>query len=154
MIGAFSPRLDKLQARDKEVRAHEQAHFDKAEDLARSGPVITDYVTGEDGTQYADGGHVTIDTSETGNPREDLRRGEILVRSAEAPEEIQSELSDADRKVAAKGRSMIARNRPLVEKLTDLKHRGGAFMSPAQLGRVATGMGLNLPAGQLLDLVR
>ena len=156
MIGAISSKLSHLRARDKEVREHEQAHFQAAGELARSGPVITDYVTGADGQQYADGGHVMIDTSETGNPREDLHRGEIIVRAAEAPEEVHSELSDADRKVAAQGRAMIAKNTPLLEKIDKLKGQLGDRISDipqGQLARMATGLGLELPPGQILNLV-
>lgn len=156
MISATSPSLSRLKARDKEVREHEQSHFQAAGELARSGPVITDYVTGEDGQQYADGGHVMIDTSETGNPREDLRRGEIIVRAAEAPEEVHSQLSDADRKVAAQGRTIIAKNTPLIKKLDDLKYRLGGRTSNIPQGRLATmaaGLGLDLPPGQILSCI-
>ncbi len=155
-LAGLSSRLAKLQERDQEVHEHEQAHFRAAGELALSGPVITDYVDGPDGRRYADGGHVMIDTSQTGDPREDLRRGQIILRAAEAPEEVHSDLSDADRKVAAAGRAMIAKNTPFVEKLNDLKSKlgGRAHEMPRQvLTTLATGLGLELPAGRLVSLL-
>jgi len=148
--------LAQLRARDKEVREHEQAHYRAAGELALSGPVISDFVIGPDGQSYADGGHVMIDLSETGDPREDLRRGEIIVRAAEAPEEVHSELSDADRKVAAQGRALIAKNTPLVDKVSELKHRLGGCadkLPPARLNRIAVGTGLDMTPGKLIRLL-
>ena len=86
-------RLNKLKARHDEVVRHEQAHYDKAGHLAASGPVLSDYVTGPDGNQYATGGHVKINTAETGDPFKDLENGKIIVASAEAPLEVDSEMS-------------------------------------------------------------
>lgn len=149
-------RLQKLKARHDEVVRHEQAHYDKARHLAASGPVLSDYVTGPDGNQYATGGHVQINTSETGDPFKDLENGKIIVEAAEAPIEVDSELSDADRNVAAKGRSMIARNQAKVDKLNQLKQQTGgqaANMSQQRLGDIATGMGLDIPPGQILRLI-
>ncbi len=149
-------RLDKLKARHDEVVRHEQAHYDKARHLAASGPVLSDFVTGPDGNQYATGGHVQINTGETGDPFKDLENGKIIVEAAEAPTQVDSELSDADHNVAAKGRAMIAKNQSKVDKLNQLKDRTGGHasqMSQQRLGDIATGMGLDIPPGQILRLI-
>jgi hypothetical protein len=54
--------VSKLAARDREVRTHEAAHFAAAGGLAVSGPHFS-YERGPDGTLYAVGGEVQIDTS-------------------------------------------------------------------------------------------
>jgi hypothetical protein len=92
---------------------------------------------------------VTIDTSETGDALEDLRRGEIIVRAAEAPNEVASELSDADRKVAAQGRSMIAKN---ADRALKMRHLGLDRMPVQQRKDLIAGLGLSAP-GSLFSTV-
>lgn len=153
---AATQRLAQLKERHDEVVRHEQAHYDEAEGLAIGGPVLTDYVTGPDGKQYATGGHVMLDTSETGDPEEDLRRGRIIVKSAEAPLSVNSDLSAADVQVAARGRAMIAKNEPKIAKLNELRGKldgKGSQISRQRLGDLAAGMGLNIPPGKLANLV-
>lgn len=141
--------LPKLRERHQEVVRHEQAHFQAAGELALSGPVLSDFVTGPDGQQYATGGHVMIDTSETGDAIEDLRRGEIIVRAAEAPTEVASELSDADLKVAAQGRAMIAKN---AQKAARMGQLGLDRMPLQQRKDLLAGLGL-AHSGNLLNSV-
>lgn len=155
-IGSQNAALDKLKARHEEVVRHEQAHYDAAGELAASGPVLTDWVEGPDGQRYATGGHVKINTSETGNPEEDLRRGEIIVKAAEAPESVDSELSQADRDVAAKGRRMIEKNRVKVDQFNRLKQSLGITdpnMSRQRFGDMLAGMGLSIDPGKVLSTV-
>lgn len=154
--GSKAKYLQDLRSRHKEVVRHEKAHHEEAEDLALSGPKLTDWVEGPDGERYATGGHVMINTSETGDPEEDMRRGKIIVRAAEAPLMVDSELSQADKNVAAKGRDMIAKNQPKLEKLDKLKRAidgKGSMISRQRLGDVLTGMGLNIPPGKVLNAV-
>lgn len=90
--------VTRLQARDREVRTHEQAHLSAAGDLAIGGPTY-DYQRGPDGKRYAVGGEVQIDTSEVPNdPQATLSRAERIKRAALAP----AEPSSQDRRVAAK----------------------------------------------------
>ncbi len=86
----------KLQARDREVRSHEQAHKAAAGDLASGGPSFQ-YETGPDGHRYAVGGEVQISTREGSTPEETLRNAERVRRAATAPEQPSSQ----DRRVAA-----------------------------------------------------
>lgn len=154
--GAHQQVVNYLKARHDEVVRHEQAHYDAAGELAASGPNLTDWVEGPDGKRYATGGNVMINTSETGDPEEDLRRGKIIVKAAEAPLNVDSELSQADKDVAAKGRRMIAKNEDKVRKLDEVKRQldgKGSLISRQRLGDVLTGMGLRIDPGKILNAI-
>ena len=88
-------QVQKLEARDREVRAHEQAHIAASGGYARGGPRYT-YQTGPDGRRYAVGGEVSIDTSEARTPQETIAKMRIVQRAALAP----AEPSAADRAIA------------------------------------------------------
>lgn len=99
-------KVEKLKARDREVRAHEQAHLAAAGGLAMSGATYS-YERGPDGVQYATGGEVKIDTSPGSSPEETLRRARIIRAAAMAP----AEPSGQDRSVAASASKMEAKAR-------------------------------------------
>lgn len=101
-----SQQLEKLKARDREVRAHELAHLAAAGSLATSGASFT-YQRGPDGASYAIGGEVQIDTSSGRNPEETIRKAQIIRAAAQAP----AEPSGQDRSVAAKASQMEAKAR-------------------------------------------
>lgn len=107
---ALSPEqlkeVEKLKARDREVRAHEMAHLAAAGGLATSGASFS-YQRGPDGVSYAVGGEVKIDTSSGSNPEETLRKAQIIRAAALAP----AEPSGQDRAVAAKASQMEAQAR-------------------------------------------
>jgi len=85
-----------LKTRDREVRAHEQAHVAAAGGLVQGGPSYT-YQYGPDGQAYAVGGEVNIDTSPGRTPEETIRKAQQIQAAALAP----AEPSDQDRAVAA-----------------------------------------------------
>ena len=86
-----------LKARDREVRAHEQAHLAAAGQYAKGGISYT-YERGPDGRLYAVGGEVSVDTSEVPNdPEATLQKAQTLQRAALAP----AAPSAQDRAVAA-----------------------------------------------------
>lgn len=88
--------VDKLRARDQEVRAHEQAHKNVGGQYA--GAISYEYQKGPDGKQYAVGGEVPIDASEIpGDPEATIEKMRIVKAAALAP----AEPSAQDRKVAA-----------------------------------------------------
>ncbi len=90
-------QVEKLEERDREVRAHEQAHASRAGGYAQGGPRY-EYQNGPDGKQYAVGGHVDIDTSPVpGDPQATLQKARVIQAAALAP----AEPSGADRAVAA-----------------------------------------------------
>ncbi|MEM1071818.1 MAG: putative metalloprotease CJM1_0395 family protein [Planctomycetota bacterium] len=98
--------VEELQARDAEVRAHEQAHVAAAGTLFRGGPTYT-YQTGPDGKRYAVGGMVQIDTSEGATPEETIQKAAQIRRAALAP----AEPSSTDQAVAANASRMEAEAR-------------------------------------------
>ena len=95
-----------LQSRDREVRAHEQAH--KAAGGSLAGHPTYETVRGPDGRSYAVGGEVKIDTSAVpNNPEATIRKMEQVKRAALAP----SNPSSADRQVAAEADAKIQQAR-------------------------------------------
>ncbi|MFQ5481905.1 MAG: putative metalloprotease CJM1_0395 family protein [Nitrospinaceae bacterium] len=100
-------QVQQLRTRDREVRAHEQAHKGAAGPYAR-GAATFEYETGPDGKRYAVGGEVSIDTSPVpDNPQATLRKAQTLRRAALAPQEPSSQ----DRRVAAQAAAMETKAR-------------------------------------------
>jgi len=142
--------LDKLKARDREVRAHEAAHKSVAGNLARGSASYT-LETGPDGRRYAVGGEVNIDTSEVaGDPEATIRKAQTIRRAANAP----AQPSAQDRSVAAQATQMEAEAR---QQLTEqqLAEQQGSEADPLSAGqsglRIATSTE-PAPVGELLDV--
>jgi len=96
-------QVEKLKSRDREVRAHEQAHAIVGGQYTGA-PSYT-YQTGPDNQRYAVGGEVSIDTSPVrGDPEATVDKMEIVIAAALAP----AEPSPQDRKVAALAQSQRA----------------------------------------------
>lgn len=96
--------VQKLKARDREVRAHEQAHLSAAGPYAQGGPQY-EYQTGPDNNRYAVGGSVNIDTSPIpGDPEATLRKAQVIRAAALAP----ASPSGQDMQVAAAAAKMEA----------------------------------------------
>ncbi|HSX49460.1 MAG TPA: putative metalloprotease CJM1_0395 family protein [Cellvibrio sp.] len=94
-------QIQELASRDREVRAHEQAHAAIAGQYGSS-PTYS-FVRGPDGVSYAVGGEVKIDTSPIpGDPEATLRKAQQLRRAANAPVEPSSQ----DASVAAQAAQM------------------------------------------------
>lgn len=91
-----SKEVQELKQRDREVRAHEQAHVAAGGQYVRGG-IKYEYQRGPDGRTYAVGGHVNIDVSEAGTPEATITKMQQVKRAALAP----AEPSGADRAVAA-----------------------------------------------------
>lgn len=99
---AQQQEIQQLKDRDREVKAHEQAHLSAAGGLA-SGSAHFTYVTGPDGQRYASGGDVGIDISEIPNdPQATLRKAETIRRAAMAP----AQPSGQDYSVAGRAAAM------------------------------------------------
>lgn len=95
-----------LQTRDREVRAHEQAHIAASGGLARGGASFS-FQVGPDGKRYAVGGEVSIDTGTAGSPEATIARMQAVRRAALAP----ANPGATDRAVAAQARGVEARAR-------------------------------------------
>ncbi len=100
---AVQREIAQLVARDREVRAHEQAHLAAAGGLAKGGGASFRYATGPDGRQYAVSGEVDIDTSRvSGDPEATISKARKIRAAAQAP----ANPSNQDRRVAAHATSM------------------------------------------------
>ena len=100
-LDAEREQIQELAARDREVRAHEQAHAAAAGQYGSS-PTYS-FVRGPDGVSYAVGGSVDVDTSPIpGDPEATLRKAQQLRRAANAP----AEPSAQDGRVAAQAAQM------------------------------------------------
>lgn len=104
-LGSDAERqVQKLKARDAEVRAHEAAHLSAGGGLVRGGASYT-YQRGPDGRQYAVGGEVSIDTGAVpGDPKATLAKAQRIRAAALAP----ADPSPQDRAVAAAADQMAA----------------------------------------------
>ena len=91
----------RLEQRDREVRAHEQAHQAAAGGLALGGASFS-LRAGPDGRMYAVGGEVQIDTSEESTPDATIAKARQIRAAANAP----ADPSSQDRAVAAEASRM------------------------------------------------
>ena len=131
-----------LASRDREVRAHEQAH------AAAGGPYAShphyNYTQGPNGVRYATSGHVNIDVSEVpGDAEATLAKMQTVVRAALAP----AEPSAQDRAVAAKASALAAQARGEVAQ--EKRELDEALMS----GEVRRKAEMGSTSGSLLDLM-
>lgn len=95
-------KLRELKARDREVRAHEQAH--SAAGGRYAGSASYSFQRGPDGQSYAVGGEVGIDISPVaGDPMATISKMQTVYRAALAP----AEPSTQDRRVAAEAAAQI-----------------------------------------------
>ena len=111
---------EKLKKRDREVRAHEQAHLSVAGNLAAGGANY-EFKTGPDGQQYAVGGEVPLKVQDSPSPEEDLRNAQKLERAALAPVKP----SSSDRAIAAKARKKVAQAQQEITKSRTKEIEGG-----------------------------
>jgi SprA-related family len=92
--------VQKLKARDREVRAHEAAHQAAGGGLAGAASFTTQ--RGPDGLDYAIGGEVPIDMGQGKTPTETIARAQRVRAAALAP----ANPSGADRSIAAAAAKM------------------------------------------------
>ncbi len=94
--------IRELSSRDREVRAHEQAHLAAAGSLAVSGASFT-YQQGPDGKRYAVGGEVSVDIAPVaGDPKATIEKARQIRAAALAP----ASPSAHDRQIAAQAAAM------------------------------------------------
>lgn len=109
---AESREIEELKSRDREVRAHEQAHAAVGGQYA--GSPSYEFESGPDGKQYAVGGEVSIDISKENTPEQTVRKMQQVRAAALAPAEPSPQdlrvASEANR-IATDARSDIAREK-------------------------------------------
>jgi len=99
--------IRELAQRDREVRAHEQAHAAAGGQYVKGGPTY-DFQKGPDGKNYAVGGEVSIDSSPVaGDPAATIRKMQVVKRAATAP----ARPSGQDRSVASQAAAQEAQAR-------------------------------------------
>ncbi len=146
-----------LAARDREVRAHEQAHA--AVGGAYAGHPHYQFTQGPNGVRYAHSGHVNIDVSPVaGDPAATLSKMQTVAKAALAP----AQPSAADRAVAAKANTQAAQAR--AELAAQSGERLGAVLHATQpsheqqrdaqsVGRADPPRLMGSTSGSLVDLV-
>jgi hypothetical protein len=140
-------QLEQLQARDREVRAHEAAHKAAAGSLARGGASF-EFENGPDGRRYAVGGEVNIDTSKvSGDPQATIRKAQTIRAAANAP----AQPSGQDRAVAAQASQMEveARQELAEEQRADTSNESSK--TPASTFQANSSD--TEPVGELLDVI-
>ncbi|MBN1980940.1 MAG: hypothetical protein JW795_05375 [Chitinivibrionales bacterium] len=118
-------QIAELRARDREVRAHEQAHIAAGGSYVRGGAQYS-YQTGPDGKQYAIGGEVSIDTSEVpNNPQATIAKMQLVRKAALAP----ANPSGQDKAVAAQAAQIALANQKK-QQSQSTESAGSAAASP------------------------
>lgn len=146
-------QVEELKQRDREVRAHEQAHA--AVGGAYAGSPSYEYESGPDGNRYAVGGEVSIDVSPvSGDPEATIQKMEVVKRAALAP----AEPSPQDRAVAAQAdqtrlqaQAELQQQRSAEQQAATEGGQGSGTGEPAQQpGRAA---GAYAQAAQAADII-
>jgi hypothetical protein len=147
--------LTDMKQRDREVKAHEQAHIAAGGSYVTSGAKL-EYEEGPDGKKYATSGEVSIDTSKVpGDPEATLRKMQTIRSAALAP----ATPSGQDRKVASQATRI--ENQSRMEILT-LRYEEAAALPADTSGTEssdtdATGQNPQRPSvslGGLIDISR
>jgi hypothetical protein len=116
-----------LASRDREVRAHEQAH--QSVGGQHAGAMTFSFQFGPDGKRYAVGGEVPIDIGRAGSPEATLQKAEQVRRAALAP----AEPSNQDRQVA------VAASQMALEAQTEIRQVEREQIDKASEGRSEQG---------------
>jgi hypothetical protein len=141
--------LEKLRARDREVRAHEAAHKNAAGHLARGGAHFS-YETGPDGRRYAVGGEVSIDSSKvSGDPQATIAKAQVIRRAAQAPVEPSAQ----DHRVAAEASRMEAAARNELAEQRAAENTGNSHGSGSAPSSAHNRLAEPAPVGTLLDVI-
>ena len=123
-------QVERLATRDREVRAHEQAHQTAAG--AHGGAVSLSFATGPDGQRYAVSGEVPVDLSPvSGDPGATVRKMTQIRQAALAP----ADPSGADHAAAAKASEIQAAAQSDLQKIVAkrLESGGGPVKSETQI---------------------
>lgn len=117
--------VQKMKARDREVRAHEQAHMAAGGQYVTHGATYS-YEQGPDGQRYATGGEVGIDTSpDSGDPEATIRKMQMVRAAALAPASPSGQdlqvASQADQAASKARREMQEKNTDKLGKALDFR---------------------------------
>jgi hypothetical protein len=142
--------ISNLEARDQEVRTHEQAHAAAGGQYA--GSPQYEYTTGPDNKRYVTDGEVSIDISELNSPEETLRKMQQVRAAALAP----AEPSAQDLKVAAEAtqKSFEARSEIAEDNATTSSVSPSASdITPPDIDEITDNAGVERPTRALDEAV-
>lgn len=129
-------QVEQLKARDREVRAHEQAHL--AALGGEGGSAKFSYETGPDGNRYAVEGEVPVSIgSVPGDPRATIEKARRVARAAVAP----AQPSGADQRARARAQQVEAEARQKLAEEERAKLESGAEEPADGSDALATGGG-------------
>lgn len=120
--------VNELKARDREVRAHEQAH--KQVGGRYAGAISYEYQRGPDGQDYAVGGSVPIDVSPEAEPEDTAEKMRVVIKAALAP----AKPSSADRAVAAAAQAQLIEAQAQIAAERAAERRGESSDDSRSLG--------------------
>ena len=141
--------LENLQARDREVRAHEAAHKAAAGSLAQGGARY-EFQTGPDGRRYAVGGEVSIDSAPVpGDPQATLVKAQTIRRAANAP----AQPSAQDRAVALQASHMEAEARQQLSQQERTEPQSDSPPAVVESSNLKLASDASAPVGELLDVI-
>ncbi len=140
LTAAEQKEVQKLRTRDREVRAHEQAHQAAGGQYVTRGATYS-YKQGPDGQRYASGGEVGIDTSAESDPQATIIKMQAVRAAALAP----ANPSGQDRQVAAQAarKAAEARAELRADQVAQTEEKDGNGKAEASQ---------TLPPGSLLDV--
>jgi len=141
--------LEKLRARDQEVRAHEAAHKAAAGSHARGSAQFT-FDEGPDGRRYAVGGEVNIDTSKiSGDPEATIRKAQTIRRAANAPVQPSSQ----DHSVASQATQMENEARRELAESQKAASEDSHAEPTSPTNRIQAANAEPAPVGDLIDVI-
>lgn len=120
LTAAEKKEVQKLRTRDREVRAHEQAHQSTGGQYVTHGATYS-YQQGPDGQRYASGGEVGIDSSAESDPQATILKMQVVRAAALAP----ASPSGQDRQVAAQAsrQATKARSELSAQKIEEIEEK-------------------------------
>ncbi|MDP2595741.1 putative metalloprotease CJM1_0395 family protein [Alteromonas stellipolaris] len=141
--------ISNLEARDQEVRTHEQAHA--AAGGQHAGTPQYEYTTGPDNKRYVTDGEVSIDISELNSPEETLRKMQQVRAAALAP----AEPSAQDLKVAAEAtqKSFEARSEIAEDNAATSVAPSASEITPPDIDEITDNAGVERPTRALDEAV-
>lgn len=141
--------ISNLEARDQEVRTHEQAHAAAGGQYA--GSPQYEYTTGPDNKRYVTDGEVSIDISELNSPEETLRKMQQVRAAALAP----AEPSAQDLKVAAEAtqKSFEARSEIAEDNAATSVAPSASEITPPDIDEITDNAGVERPTRALDEAV-
>jgi len=149
LSGEEKRQLDNVQARDREVRAHEAASKAAARNLAQGG-AGDEFETGPDGRRYPVAGGVSIGASPVpGDPQATLVKAQSIRCAANTPPQASAQ----DQPVAVRASHMEAEASRQLREQQSTEPQAGSSPAGAEPGSLQRVSSEPAPVGELLDVI-